>query len=528
MISGALLAVLAGVVLAYYVHQKVRESLSRAAEAKKLGCRPPVADTCDDPIGISGTLLCIRAHSDNRFLDTVQQRIRSLQERIGRPLKTVALRTLFFRDIVVTFDPRNVQAILALKAKDFDLGVNRTGNFKPLLGANGIFVATGKLWEHSRAWLRPQFVRGNIHLDREEIHTRALITALERRAGPDGWTDLVDLQEFFFRYTLDSTTDFLFGQSVSTQQGPDTPAHDASFSQAIDKTQSGISLGARLGPLYWLAHTPGFKRAVKTINAYIDRFTHAAIRLRKDEQQGLDKGAEHQEGKDTFLYRLTEDSQDPVDLRNQLLSVLLAGRDTTASTLGWLFFVIASPQYQPIFQRLRNVIVREFGEQSSPSPGDISLDRIRNCQYLQWCINECLRLYPAVPINTRIAQVNTHLPTGGGPDGTAPIWINKGEEVTYSVHLLHRCEEIWGDDAAVFRPERWEKTVSRWDYLPFNAGPRTCIGQQPALIRIAHLVIRFMLRIDAIDGSRIGPERHALTLVDCPANGVNVRLRFAA
>lgn len=138
MISGAVLAVLAGVALAYLIHQKITESLDCNARAKKLGCRPPVADTCDDPVGISGTLLCIRAHSDNRFLDIAQQRIRSLQERIRRPLKTVALRTLFFRDIVITFDPQNVQAILALKSKDFVLGVNRTGNFKPLLGANGI------------------------------------------------------------------------------------------------------------------------------------------------------------------------------------------------------------------------------------------------------------------------------------------------------------------------------------------------------------------------------------------------------
>lgn len=244
---------------------------------------------------------------------------------------------------------------------------------------------------------------------------------------------MVNLQDFFFRYTLDSTTDFLFGQSVSTQQGADTAAYDVGFSQAIDKTQAGISLGARLGPLFWLAHTPDFKRAVKKIHAYVDHFTHAAIQRRRNEEREVTRGQKLDDGKNTFLYELTRDSQDPVDLRNQVLSVLLAGRDTTASTLGWLFFILASPRYQPIFERLRAVILDEFGDQSCPSPGDISLERIKNCQYLQWCINECLRLYPAVPLNTRIAQVDTHLPTGGGPDRTDPIWVRRGEEVTYSV-----------------------------------------------------------------------------------------------
>ena len=114
-----------------------------------------------------------------------------------------------------------------------------------------------------------------------------------------------------------------------------------------------------------------------------------------------------------------------------------------------------------------------------------------------------LRLYPSVPVNTREAQVDTVLPTGGGPDSRAPVFVAKGTRVQYSVYAMHRRADLYGADALAFRPERWEeKAVGRgWEYLPFNGGPRICLGQQYALIEASYTLLRILqtyARIEAV------------------------------
>lgn len=96
-----------------------------------------------------------------------------------------------------------------------------------------------------------------------------------------------------------------------------------------------------------------------------------------------------------------------------------------------------------------------------------------------------LRLYPSVPVNTRTAHRTTVLPTGGGPDGSSPVIIRKGENVAFCVYAMHRREDLYGKDAEQFRPERWEEDLplfqddvtAAWGYLPFNGGPRVCLGR---------------------------------------------------
>ena len=100
-----------------------------------------------------------------------------------------------------------------------------------------------------------------------------------------------------------------------------------------------------------------------------------------------------------------------------------------------------------------------------------------------------LRLYPSVPINMRQATKSTVLPVGGGPTRSSPILVRKGEAVSYSVYAMHRRKDLYGDDADHFRPERWEPSSGRspdlrtigWGYLPFNGGPRVCLGRKCSL-----------------------------------------------
>ena len=84
---------------------------------------------------------------------------------------------------------------------------------------------------------------------------------------------------------------------------------------------------------------------------------------------------------------------------------------------------------------------------------------------------------------------------------------------------------MWGDDAKQFVPERWEKIRPGFNYLPFNAGPRICIGQQFALAETAYVVVRLLQKFDAIDGSAVPEGRLPCEwkLVDRVGGGLKVR-----
>lgn len=105
-----------------------------------------------------------------------------------------------------------------------------------------------------------------------------------------------------------------------------------------------------------------------------------------------------------------------------------------------------------------------------------TVEKLRDLTLLNQFVKETLRLYLPVPLNARVAKQDTVLPSGGGLDGSYPIFIPKGQLVVYQVYSMHRREDLWGPEANKFDPERWEKARPMFEYLPFNAGPRICPG----------------------------------------------------
>lgn len=389
--------------------------------------------------------------------------------------------------------------------------------------------------------LRPQFIREQVSdLDLEERHVQNMMRVL--RASSDGWTDKHDLQVLFFRLTMDSASEFLFGESVDSQLeglpgAQNLSSHDEKgFAYAFDRGQNYLSKAARMGDLYWMYHNQDFKDQCKKVNDFIDYFVERAL---QHKAKGKTEGEKE---KYVFLEALAEITQDPIQIRTELINIFLAGRDTTASLLGYFFVMLA--WYPQEFAKLRSKILEEFGTYDAPKK--ITFSGLKNCQYLQWCLNETLRVYPVVPMNSRQAYKDTTIPVGGGADGKSPVFIPAGREVMYSVspppslpfnftlltsqqvHVMHHRKDLWGQDADEWKPERWLNRKPGWEYLPFNGGPRICIGQQFALTEAGYVAVRMLQRFDQIDGSTLNPKlRHNLTLTTCPADGVQVRLHAA-
>lgn len=124
----------------------------------------------------------------------------------------------------------------------------------------------------------------------------------------------------------------------------------------------------------------------------------------------------------------------------------------------------------------------------------------------------------------RTANKDTYLPVGGGPDGLSPLHVPKNRQVTYSIHTMHRNPEIFGPDVDEFRPERWEKLRPGWSYIPFNAGPRICIGQQFALTEAGYTVVRIMQEFERIRSCDPMPLKGDLTLTLKSLNGTKVSM----
>jgi cytochrome P450 len=204
----------------------------------------------------------------------------------------------------------------------------------------------------------------------------------------------------------------------------------------------------RYGDLHWLHNPKEYQEDIKIINEFISYYVDLALTKSTDRKPDT-KGEKY-----VFLEALAAQTQDPVALRAQLLNILLAGRDTTASLLSWTFHeLVRNPE---IFEKLRRAILSDFGPYSTDDLSAITFSSLKSCTYLQHTLSEALRLWPVVPGNSRRSNKRTTLPRGGGPDGLSPVFIPPETQVDYSVYTMMRRKDLWGEDADKFRPERFE------------------------------------------------------------------------
>ncbi|KIW13045.1 hypothetical protein PV08_08232 [Exophiala spinifera] len=366
------------------------------------------------PLGLDRIEQIFRADSESRLMGLFLFHFRVW----GTTLEHIFLGSKAFG----TIEPANLEAILCTHFEDWGMGVD---------------------WKHSREILRPQLAFKQY--EDLEVFQEPDATLLEALPA----NGVVDLQPFHFRLTLDVTTAFLFGESVHSLQEPRTPG-EPEFSSAFTTAQGFIAKRMRLQELYWLVSGKRFRQACSDVHRFADQIIdrNLAKDLRDTEEQKTY----------VFLDFLARNTTDRNAFRSQIINVLVAGRDTTACLISWAFFLLV--RHPNVLNRLRSEIASTFNGR-----GEVTRSDLRRMNYLQNVLKETLRLYPSVPVNSRMALKTTVLPVGGGPDLKSPVLVPRGTSVPYSVYAMHRRPDLYGMDAEIFRPERWE------EHMPLNDDP---------------------------------------------------------
>lgn len=184
-------------------------------------------------------------------------------------------------------------------------------------------------------------------------------------------------------------------------------------------------------------------------------------------------------------------------LRDIVISFILAGKDSTSTALTWFFWLMAGNP------RCEGLILAELSEASpapATSPVIFSYDDLKGLNYLHAAISESLRLFPPVPIDSRLAVDDDIL-----PDGTH---VRKGWFADYSAYAMGRMHQVWGPDCREYRPERWLDDDGRFRpsdqfrFPVFHCGPRACLGKEMAYVQMKSIAASVMreFEIVAVDG----------------------------
>ncbi|PPQ86757.1 hypothetical protein CVT25_012402 [Psilocybe cyanescens] len=391
---------------------------------------------------------------------------------------------VLFENRIATAEPDHIKAILATQFDEFEKGPETRSLFYPLLGT-GVFAADGELWKERIS-----------HFDNFDRHAEDAISLLKTRFR-EGHP--VDFQDLVARFTLDSATEFLLGNDVESLSGglpypyyvdaapKDIEVHEhlaSRFVSALPKAQMITARRLGLGvhwPLAEFWHDK-LREPMRIVHEFIDPIVAEAIRNKEL------KGELKEKDDETLLESLVNSTEDPITLRDEIMSLLVAGRDTTASTLTFIVYMLA--EHPEALRRLREEVLEKVGAQRRPT-----YDDFRDMKYLRAVINETLRLYPAVPFNIRTSKEATTWPNKDGK----PFYIPANTRTPYAISLMQRRKDLWGPDALEFDPDRFldERlhkylTPNPFIFLPFNAGPRICLGQQFAYHETSFFLVRLL------------------------------------
>ncbi|KAH7047799.1 cytochrome P450 [Linnemannia elongata] len=431
----------------------------------------------------------------NKFLQSIVENFEKLDTDV------MSTTVLGLGRVIAINDPVNLEHIMKTNFENYEKGYILNSTMSQVLG-NGIFNSDGSLWRMHRKTASHVF---STKIYRALIdgaftdHSLQLCAVLDRAAQAG---KPVDLQALFLRLTLDAFAKLSFGLDIDSlgKEGQDT--FGSSFDYAVVATDERF-----MNPFWRVTEhltTKAFnmKKAVQVVDSY----AYNAIKGRRSETAAQAQVRQGPSGRedllDLFMKWRDDDGRalSDVELRDVFINFIIAGRDTTAQALSWMYYeVMRNPAVE------RNIWQEVDKLDERPTYEMLTKDmRYSNAVFL-----EALRLYPPVPRNLKTAVADDVLPGG--------IKVQAGDRIMFSTYAIGRNKKVWGPQAPEFLPERWfegnspeiEKGTlknsthsnaedytwpkvrkeSTFKFSSFNAGPRICLGQTFATLEALTVIM---------------------------------------
>ncbi len=376
--------------------------------------------------------------------------------------------------------PEHAKHVLADNAANYHKGIGYT-EAKRAMG-DGLLTSEGALWKEQRRTIQPVFQHKRIATKAGVVVDESL-RLVDRLRRPQGTGRPVDVLSEVTRLTLG-----VLGEALLEADLGEFATISHSFEVVQDQAMFEMeTLG--LVP-HWLPSKR--QRRFRGARADLERTVRALVARRRSDPSGSG---------DDVLTRLIASTGAESDervaadrMRDELVTLLLAGHETTASTVGWTLHLIG--RHPEVGRRLHAEAVAVYGDRR---PVFEDLTRLR---YTTMVLQEAMRLYPPVWILPRRALA---------ADEVGGYRVPAGGEVLICPYLLHRHPEFWADPDR-FDPERFDPDVPsdrpRYAYIPFGAGPRFCVGNHLGMMEATFIVSVLMrdLQLAETPGSRPRPE----------------------
>ncbi len=406
---------------------------------------------------------------------------------------------VFGRRIHLLTNPEHLQYVLEKNWRNYRKADSFNRERQVVLG-DSLLTMHGPAWHARRRLAQPAF--GRKELDglvavMSEVADRTFDTwaPLAGRAEP------FDLAAELTGLTIAVAGGTLFGVDL----GEDAPAIRQAFGFIVEEASRRMASLVRT-PL-WIPSPRNlrYRRMIRVLDRIVYRIIEAG---RHQERTGSDVLSRLLAARDEE----TGLGMSDLDLRNEVMTFLVAGHESTASSLAWTTWLVAT--HPAVEERLRAEVAEVLGDRLPRA------DDLPRLEYTRWTIEESLRLYPPSWLFDRYAIED---------DAVGGYRIPAGSELVFLPWIQHRLPSCW-DEPEAFRPERFAPGADEgrptYAYCPFGGGPRTCIGNRFALLESQVILARFLqrYRVEIVPGHPIEP----FTLIALrPKHGVLARLAVA-
>jgi len=407
----------------------------------------------------------------------------------------ISIRTGIGGPLVIANDPALIRHILVDNVKNYRMARVRQKILRPILH-DGLLTAEGDIWKRSRKAMAPVFTPRHTQGFAQPMlrATESFVTRYEDGAVTDVARDMTTL-------TFDILAETLFSGEIAGN--PDDFGHQVDH---LFETMGRVDPLDLIGAPDWLPRITRI-RGRKAL-AYFRRLVAETMQMRKA------KLAADPDGSPSDFLTLLLRAEGPngltsAEIEDNIITFIGAGHETTARALGWTLYCLAQTSWE------REKVEAEIDEVLATTPD--AYEWLGKMPYTRAAFEEAMRLYPPAPSIAREA-IET--------ERWRDLDIVSGAQIQIMPWTIHRHRKLWKEPEA-FMPERFlpknRDAIDRYQYLPFGAGPRVCIGaafaMQEAVIALGVLMSRF--RFDTLPETKPWPVQKLTTQ---PEGGLPMRV----